>query len=99
MRPRDEAGLPVVGSTGEDELDHHAELTRRTNYPCQVATKGDLDIGNYGTIYVSSIWPKRGIDQINSVHCANDRISLLYESLPLLTEPIKNEFTMNFRSR
>src|SRR5467141_3703299 len=30
-RPRDEIGLPVVGSAGDDALDHQAELARRTN--------------------------------------------------------------------
>src|SRR5258708_39525055 len=57
-RPRDETGLPVVGSAGDDALDHQAELARRTNTPVSM----QLEVGQkthttmiYGTIYVSSI--------------------------------------------
>jgi hypothetical protein len=55
---RDEIGLPVVGSAGDDALDHQAELARRTNTPVSL----QLEVGQkthkttiYGTIYVSSI--------------------------------------------
>jgi hypothetical protein len=57
-RPRNEIGLPVVGSAGDDALDHQAELARRTNTPVSL----QLEVGQkthkttiYGTIYVSSI--------------------------------------------
>src|SRR6266853_2244245 len=57
-RLRDEIGLPVVGSAGDDALDHQAELARRTNTPVSM----QLEVGQkthnttiYGTIYMSSI--------------------------------------------
>src|SRR5258708_37909065 len=40
-RPRDETGLPVVGSAGDDALDHQAELARRTNTPVSM----QLEVG------------------------------------------------------
>jgi hypothetical protein len=58
VRLRDEIGLPVVGSAGDDALDHQAELARRTNTPVSM----QLEVGQkthnttiYGTIYMSSI--------------------------------------------
>src|SRR5882762_1543468 len=55
-RPRDEIGLPVVGSAGDDALDHQAELARRTNTRVSM----QLEVGQkthntaiYGTIYMS----------------------------------------------
>jgi hypothetical protein len=57
-RPRDEVGLPVVGSAGTTHSIIKAELTRRTNTPVSM----QLEVGQkthktiiYGTIYVSSI--------------------------------------------
>src|SRR5258707_15228646 len=39
VRLRDEIGLPVVGSAGDDALDHQAELARRTNNPVSIQLK------------------------------------------------------------
>src|SRR2546425_286232 len=39
-RPRDEIGLPVVGSAGDDALDHQAETRPAYQHSCQYATRG-----------------------------------------------------------
>src|SRR5260370_3945063 len=66
-RPRDETGLPVVGSAGDDALDHQAELARRTNTPVSM----QLEVGQkthttmiYYTIYLSSILRKHFVAKI-----------------------------------
>src|SRR5258708_37417202 len=58
-RPRDEIGLPVVGSAGVGAVDHHAEHGPRTHTPARLPRCGGQENNttlNYVTNFSASNW-------------------------------------------